>query len=93
VRLERPDGTRVRRALGRDDKVRKRGKLVLCGGCHEYIFAKEAVCPHCGNDKRPASGGEDEASLDIRRAIEAIERHGRRILDIADITGQGPPPT
>jgi hypothetical protein len=79
--------------LGLDDKVRKRGKLVLCGDCHEYIFAKEAVCPHCGNDNRPASGGEDEASLDVRRAIEAIELHGRQILDIADIAGQRPPPS
>jgi radical SAM protein with 4Fe4S-binding SPASM domain len=93
VRLERPDGTRVPRAQGLDDKLRKRGKLVLCGACHEYIFATEAVCPHCQNESPPPSGGEDQASLDVRRAIEAIELHGRQILDIAGIPGQTPAPT
>jgi radical SAM protein with 4Fe4S-binding SPASM domain len=85
VRLERADGTRVPRALGLDDKVRKRGRLVLCGSCHEYIYAKEVTCPHCGENRSAAmvEEVEEQAALDVRSSIDAIERHGRRILEIA----------
>jgi radical SAM protein with 4Fe4S-binding SPASM domain len=88
VRLERSDGTRVPRALGLDDKVRKRGRLILCGSCHEYIYAKETACPHCGSENRPAVMIEEQAALDVRKTVEEIERHGRRILEIAGVADQ-----
>jgi hypothetical protein len=78
------------RAFGLDDKVRKRGRLMLCGSCHEYIYAKENDCPHCGAENRPAEVIEEPAALDVRKAIDEIERHGRRILAIAGITDEPP---
>ena len=78
------------RALGRDDKVRKRGRLMLCGSCHEYIYAKESTCPHCGSESRRAVAVEGQAARDVRKTIEEIERHGQRILEIAGIADQQP---
>jgi radical SAM protein with 4Fe4S-binding SPASM domain len=90
VRLERRDGTAVPRARGLDDKVRKRGRLVLCGGCEEYIFASETNCPHCGADNRPRPVEPEPAADGIRAALAAIEQHTRRILEIAGIVNGAP---
>jgi radical SAM protein with 4Fe4S-binding SPASM domain len=92
IRLERSDGSRVRRSLGLDDKARKRGRLILCGSCHQYIYAKERACPHCGGENRPVVTVEQHAALEVRNTIEAIERHGRRILEIAGMAAKQPQP-
>jgi hypothetical protein len=76
--------------LGLDDKVRKRGRLMLCGFCNEYIYAKETACSHCGSENRPAVMVEEQSALDVRKTVEAIERHGRRILEIAGVPAQQP---
>jgi radical SAM protein with 4Fe4S-binding SPASM domain len=85
--LERADGTRVPRAEGLDDKVRKRGRLMPCPSCHEFIYASEAVCPHCDAANRAAPAAEAPSISAIRETIEAIEHHGRKILEIAGRAG------
>ena len=85
VVLERADGTRVPRAKGLDDKVRKRGRLILCQSCNEHIYASETACPHCGSGNRAAVMVEEPSTTAVRKTIEAIEHHGRRILEIAGI--------
>jgi hypothetical protein len=90
IRLERSDGSRAPRSLGLDDKARKRGRLILCGSCHQYIYAKERACPHCGGENRPVVMVEQQAALEVRNTIEAIERHGRRILEIAGMAAKQP---
>jgi hypothetical protein len=86
VRLEREDGSRAPRALGLDDKRRKRGRLVLCQSCDEYMYASERACSHCGSASgaKPVLG--EKLELDIQMSIDEIERHGRRILEIAGMS-------
>jgi radical SAM protein with 4Fe4S-binding SPASM domain len=91
VRLERTDGSLAPRALGLDDKPRKRGRLVLCQTCNEYISAAERECPHCGGANRPKLMIDTKLERDVRISIDEIERHGRRILDIAGVTEQQMP--
>jgi hypothetical protein len=90
VRLEREDGSRAPRSLGLDDKRRKRGRLVLCSSCDEYIYASERECPHCAaaTDAKPAV--DDVPTFDLRATIAEIEHHGRRILEIAGMAGEMP---
>jgi radical SAM protein with 4Fe4S-binding SPASM domain len=92
VRLEREDGSRAPRSLGLDDKRRKRGRLVLCQSCDEYIYAAEKACPHCGNstDSKPAI--DEMPTFDLQATIAEIEHHGRRILEIAGMAGEMPAP-
>jgi radical SAM protein with 4Fe4S-binding SPASM domain len=92
VRLERADGSRAPRSLGLDDKRRKRGRLILCQSCEEYIHAGEHQCPHCGSVNRTHSATDDRLALDVQRSIDEVERHGRRILEIAGIAGEAPSP-
>jgi radical SAM protein with 4Fe4S-binding SPASM domain len=92
VRLERADGSRAPRSKGLDDKRRKRGRLILCQSCEEYIYAREQQCPHCGSLNGTHSAADDSLALDISRSIEEVERHGRRILEIAGIAGEMPSP-
>jgi hypothetical protein len=86
VRLEGEDGSRAPRSLGLDDKRRKRGRLVLCKSCDEYMYASERACPHCGisTDSEPAV--DETPSFDLRATIAEIEHHGRRILEIAGMS-------
>jgi radical SAM protein with 4Fe4S-binding SPASM domain len=92
VRLERVDGSRAPRSLGLDDKRRKRGRLVLCQSCEEYIYAGERLCPHCGassgNHPGDPSAADDQLALDVRKSIDEVQRHGRRILEIAAMPGE-----
>ena len=92
VRLEREDGSRAPRSLGLDDKRRKRGRLVLCQSCDEYMYAAEKACPHCGSsiDLKPAI--DETPMLDLQATIAEIEHHGRRILEIAGLAGEMPAP-
>jgi ribosomal protein L32 len=83
VRLEREDGSRAPRSLGLDDKRRKRGRLVLCQSCDEYIYASERECPHCGSATGSKIAVDEKLGGDVQATIEEIERHGRRILEIA----------
>jgi ribosomal protein L32 len=87
VRLEREDGSRAPRALGLDDKRRKRGRLVLCQSCDEYIYAAEKACPHCGSATGSKIVADEKLGLDVQATIDEIERHGRRILEIAGMAG------
>jgi len=64
--------------------------MILCGSCHEYIYAKESDCPHCGVENRPAEVIEEQSAVDVRKSIDEIERHGREILAIAGITDEPP---
>ena len=91
VRLEREDGSRAPRSLGLDDKRRKRGRLVLCQSCDEYIYASERECPHCAaaTDSKPAI--DEMPGFDLRATIAEIEHHGRRILEIAGMAGEDTP--
>jgi hypothetical protein len=90
VRLERADGSRAPRSLGLDGKRRKRGRLILCQSCEEYIYAAEHHCPHCGSMNGTGSAADDRLALDVQRSIDEVERHGRRILEIAGIAGETP---
>jgi hypothetical protein len=87
VHLEREDGSRAPRSAGLDEKRRKRGRLVLCQSCDEYIYAVETACPHCGSatDAKPVA--DERLGLDVQATIDEIERHGRRILEIAGLAG------
>jgi radical SAM protein with 4Fe4S-binding SPASM domain len=87
VRLEREDGSRAPRSLGLDDKRRKRGRLVLCQSCDEHIYAAEKACPHCGSATGAKIVADEQLGLDVQAAIDEIERHGRRILEIAGMAG------
>jgi hypothetical protein len=57
--------------------------LVLCQTCDEYIYAAERQCPHCGAATAAGGANDKKPELDVRTSIDAIERHGRRILEIA----------
>jgi radical SAM protein with 4Fe4S-binding SPASM domain len=92
VRLEREDGSRAPRSLGLDDKRRKRGRLVLCQSCDEHIYAAEKACPHCGSATGAKIVADEKLGLDVQAAIDEIERHGRRILEIAGMAGEMPAP-
>jgi radical SAM protein with 4Fe4S-binding SPASM domain len=93
VRLERADGTRAPRSQGLDDKRRRRGRLVLCQACEEYIYAAEIQCPHCGDINGIQAAAGDKPELDVRNWIDEVERHGRRVLEIAGVAdGQTPSP-
>jgi len=88
VRLERADGSLAPRSSGLDDKRRRRGRLVLCQSCDEFIYPGEPACPHCGAANGTGFGArEEKAQIDVRKSIDEIERHGRRILEIAGRTG------
>jgi hypothetical protein len=87
VRLEREDGSRAPRSLGLDDKRRKRGRLVLCQSCDEYIYAAEKACPHCGRASGAKPVLDEKPELDLQATIDEIEHHGRRILEIAGMAG------
>jgi hypothetical protein len=83
VRLEREDGSRAPRSLGLDNKRRKRGRLVLCQSCDEYMYASERACPHCGGANGAEPVVDEKLKLDVQMSIDEIERHGSRILEIA----------
>jgi radical SAM protein with 4Fe4S-binding SPASM domain len=89
-RFERADGSRAPRSLGLDGRRRKRGRLILCQSCEEYIHAAEHHCPHCGNMRGTGSAADDRLALDVQRSIDEVERHGRRILEIAGLAGETP---
>jgi hypothetical protein len=36
------------------------------------------------------SAADDRLALDVQRSIDEVERHGRRILEIAGIAGETP---
>jgi radical SAM protein with 4Fe4S-binding SPASM domain len=90
VRLERADGSRAPRSKGLDGKRRKRGRLILCQSCEEYIYAAEHQCPHCGSTNGTGSAADDRLTLDVQSSIDEVERHGRRILEIAGIAVETP---
>jgi hypothetical protein len=73
--------------MGLDDKRRKRGRLVLCQSCDEYIYAAERECPHCGGASGAKPVLDETFELDVQMSIDEIERHGRRILEIAGMAG------
>lgn len=83
LRLEHDDGTPAPRRLARDDKPRKRGRLMLCQSCYEYIFAQEYACPHCSALNRPKVVAIEKAELDVRTAIDETLRQGQRLLELA----------
>jgi radical SAM protein with 4Fe4S-binding SPASM domain len=83
VQLEREDGSPAPRALGLDDKRRKRGRLVLCSLCDEFIYASERECPHCGSSTEAKLAADEMPVFDLQATIAEIEHHGRRILEIA----------
>jgi hypothetical protein len=41
---------------------------------------------------RTHSATDDRLALDVQRSIDEVERHGRRILEIAGIAGEAPSP-
>jgi len=88
VRLERADGSRAPRSEGLDDKPRRRGRLVLCPACEEYMFAGERQCPHCDSTTGRNAPADATLSLEVRRSIDAVERHGRRIIEIAGMASE-----
>lgn len=93
IQLEHVDGSRASRALGLDDKPRRRGKLGLCQSCYEYMYLSERACPHCGEANRPKFMADEKLELDIRISIDEIERHGRKILELAaSVDGNDPAP-
>jgi radical SAM protein with 4Fe4S-binding SPASM domain len=83
VRLERADGSRAPRSMGLDDKRRKRGRLVLCQSCDEYMYAGERECPHSGGANGAKFAADETLERDLQMSIDEVERHGRRILEIA----------
>ena len=44
-------------------------------------------CPHCGAANRAKRLGKEKPELDVQTSIEEMERHGRRILEIAGMAG------
>jgi radical SAM protein with 4Fe4S-binding SPASM domain len=94
VQLRRADGTRAPRSEGLDDRRRKRGRLMLCQSCNAYIFPGEQTCPHCEAPNGPQHltplPADDAFSRDVRMAIDEIERHGRRILELTGLAGEHP---
>ena len=91
VQLRRADGSRAPRSEGLDDKRRRRGRLMLCRSCNEYIYLGEQNCPHCAAPNRATVANDSsEATLerDIRNAIDEIERHSRRILQLAGVADE-----
>ena len=87
IRLERADGSQVPRTMGLDDKRRKRGRLVLCASCDEYMFAGERECPHCGSSKSAPATVDETLQRAVQSSIDEVERHGRRILEITGMAG------
>ncbi|MET0878983.1 MAG: radical SAM protein [Tardiphaga sp.] len=87
VQLRRADGSRAPRSEGLDHKRRRRGRLMLCRSCNEYIYPAEKNCPHCAAPNRAQATADVTSEGDVERdmlaAIREIERHGRRILELA----------
>jgi radical SAM protein with 4Fe4S-binding SPASM domain len=86
VRLERADGSIAPRSAGLDDKRRKRGRLVLCPACEEYMSSSERECPHCGATKGTAPARDETVQRAVQMSIDEIERHSRRISEIAGLS-------
>jgi uncharacterized OB-fold protein len=55
----------------------------LCQSCDEYIYAAERACPPCGGATDSKIVADENLGLDVRATIDEIDRHGRRILEIA----------
>jgi radical SAM protein with 4Fe4S-binding SPASM domain len=91
VQLERADGSRAPRSEGLDDKRRRRGRLVLCPSCEQYIAAPETRCPHCGGINGVPSAVDETLEREIRGSLEQLERHGRRIIEIATMASEPTP--
>jgi hypothetical protein len=87
VRLERADGSSAPRSIGLDDKRRKRGRLVLCPSCDEYMSSGERACPHCGGGEDAAAAVDETLQRAVQSSIDEVERHSRRIFEIAGMPG------
>jgi radical SAM protein with 4Fe4S-binding SPASM domain len=87
IQLEHADGSPAPRKLGLDDKRRRRGRLMLCQSCNEYMYRSEPACPHCGEANGPAVPADDVLEAGILRSLDEIERHGRLMVELADQAG------
>jgi hypothetical protein len=49
------------------------------------MFASERACPHCGSSESPPATADETLQRAVQASIDEVERHGRRILEIAGI--------
>lgn len=91
LRLQHSDGSPAPRALGRDDKRRRRDRrLVPCSSCHEFIYPSEPSCPHCGAVNAPRAEVASQAEVDVQNLIAEFDSHHRHILALAQsLVGEG----